>query len=366
MAEPRILLSGYFGFGNFGDDAILYCMMEQFQKMRPDVSLSVLTQNLEHEKQWYRQGVTLYDRNNPMQLFQAERECDIFISGGGGLFQDTTSIKSVFYYSGQVFLALNLRKKVVVFSQGLGPLHSAASKQLVAAILKQVHAASFRDEGSRELAHSLTGKNFELAADPVFLLDESEFPFSQCPDAPLYAFLENPVWKTRVGVSLRSWNYSAFFHHFISFLKSITGNDVALVFVPFHMPEDGRVCHDMQKEFPKQAIRLPMLYPPPLTFQHIMRYTDVFLCMRYHSAVCAFLAGKPALGFSYDPKVRALFSDFGLSEFCLSLDASQQDMLSCYEKLMQEKDSVVSRIQAHLPVMKERALKSFTLALEMV
>lgn len=369
MTTPRILFSGYFGFGNFGDDAILYCMAKQFKEMRPDAALSVLTQNAEHTGWLYdadtKQSfdVKTYRRMNPADIFAAIKNCDLFISGGGGLFQDTTSAKSVAYYAGLIHLALRLKKKVMIFSQGLGPLNKPFSQKIVSSVLRNVHDATFRDEASCALAKELSGRDFECVADPVFLLEppKDDVPF---PDD--VHFPDGEKWNPRIGVALRSWLHKTFDKELEVFLKSIMQEDTALLLLAFQRDVDTGVSTYLKEMFKKNAFICPTFSYPPLMLAHYFKRIDICLCMRYHSAVCAFLAGKPALGFSYDPKVKALFDGFGLSEYCLPLDASAEQMTAAYEKLISQKDAVVSKIQSALPPMRERALASFRKALHLV
>lgn len=371
MKEPRILFSGYFGFGNFGDDAILYCMARQFKKMRPEIQLSVLTNDAEDDVRWLADGnqsfgVKPYKRMKPVDIVRAIKNCDLFISGGGGLFQDTTSVKSVAYYAGLIHLALRMKKKVMIFSQGLGPLNKPSSQKIVSSVLRNVHDATFRDEASCALAKKLSGRDFECVADPVFLLTAENTP-SEVRETfrELHAFRESKSWKNRLGISLRSWKEPSFFENFYSFLERVVAKDTAILFFPFCHSQDGGLADEIISRFSGRAVSCPIGHPPPLYLTD-MAYADIFLCMRYHSALCAFLAGKPALGFSYDPKVRELFDAFGLSEYCLPLNASSQDMCACYEKLMLNRNEVVEKIKRHLPVMKERALKSFHRALHLI
>ncbi len=373
MTAPRILFSGYFGFGNFGDDAILYCMARQFKKMRPDAELSVLTQNAVDDVCWLYDadtkesfGVKPYKRMKPMDVLHAVKNCDLFISGGGGLFQDTTSVKSVVYYAGLIHLALQMKKKVMIFSQGLGPLNKPLSQKIVSLVLRNIHDATFRDEASCALAKKLSCRDFECAADPVFLL---ELPLGIPPSQEEFPIrtknIKNDRWKHQVGIALRKWEHHSFYENFSVFVKSVAKEDTRLLLFYSQASEDEEISKQVMRDNSNNAVGCGITYPPFATLL-LFRFSNVFLCMRYHSAVCAFLAGKPALGFSYDPKVKALFDAFGLSEFCLPLDASAEQMGAAYEKLMLEKEAVVSSITKTLPAMRERALKSFNKALQLV
>ena len=48
--------------------------------------------------------------------------CDDLISGGGSLLQNVTSTKSLWFYSSIIIFAQMMRKEVVIFAQGIGPI----------------------------------------------------------------------------------------------------------------------------------------------------------------------------------------------------------------------------------------------------
>ena len=78
----KILLSGYFGYDNLGDEAILYSIVEELKKI-DDVELVALSGN--PQKTTEKFGIYAVER---MKLFPVLKElsrCDIFLSGGGSL-----------------------------------------------------------------------------------------------------------------------------------------------------------------------------------------------------------------------------------------------------------------------------------------
>ena len=96
---------------------------------------------------------------------------DIVLSGGGGLFQNATSLKSLLYYAGIVRAAIHAGRKAMVFAQSIGPL-DFIGRQTVRECCKGLHAATVRDERSRVLLETLvSGVAVERSADPVFLID---------------------------------------------------------------------------------------------------------------------------------------------------------------------------------------------------
>ena len=65
------------------------------------------------------------------------KNSDVLISGGGSLLQDSTSLKSLFYYLFVIFLAEHYKKKVIIFAQGIGPIKNPAGRFFTKKLLKK-------------------------------------------------------------------------------------------------------------------------------------------------------------------------------------------------------------------------------------
>ena len=121
MSGKRILISGYYGFDNYGDELILETLVSTLKHNgHTPVVLSA-----EPGKTTEQLGVEAVARMNPIALLNAVKSCDALLSGGGGLFQDSSSLKSPLYYGGLIQLARCLGKPVAIFGQGLGPRQAA-------------------------------------------------------------------------------------------------------------------------------------------------------------------------------------------------------------------------------------------------
>ena len=123
--SKKIVLSGYFGFDNLGDEAILYSIIQEVKKMQ-NTEITVLSANPEKTSQKF--GVAAVDRMSPKEVIRAIKNCDMFISGGGSLLQDVTSNRSLLYYLALLRLAKLFGKKVMIYSQGIGPVNGAKNQ----------------------------------------------------------------------------------------------------------------------------------------------------------------------------------------------------------------------------------------------
>jgi len=119
----KIVISGYYGFGNMGDEALLAGMITAFRRLKPELEITVLSAAPEKTARLYE--VKAIGRYYTPVILKELLSCDVFVSGGGSLFQDVTGWKTVPYYSLLVFWARLLGKSVVFYAQGLGPLEKS-------------------------------------------------------------------------------------------------------------------------------------------------------------------------------------------------------------------------------------------------
>jgi polysaccharide pyruvyl transferase WcaK-like protein len=82
----RVLIAGYYGFGNTGDEAILAAMLEDLRALMPELEVCVVSGDpLETRASHGVSAVTFTDLAG---IRDAAERADLLILGGGGLFQD--------------------------------------------------------------------------------------------------------------------------------------------------------------------------------------------------------------------------------------------------------------------------------------
>ena len=98
----RALLAGYCGFGNLGDDAILWGLISSLREAGI-TDIAVLSQDAKKSARTF--GVCCISRSDSYGIEKALTEADIFILGGGNLLQNETSNRSLYYYTQLLFRA---------------------------------------------------------------------------------------------------------------------------------------------------------------------------------------------------------------------------------------------------------------------
>ena len=172
-----IMISGYYGFGNCGDEAILMAMIQQLSDIVSEEGITVLSQNPKKTKLLY--GVDSIFRLNPLLICWKMKKSGIFISGGGGLLQDTTGRGlSIAYYLSFILLARLFRIPCIIYGQGIGPIRRQINRKLIRFSLSRANLIIVRDRQSQMLLDEI-GISKELVsvfADPSFLLKGEKLP----------------------------------------------------------------------------------------------------------------------------------------------------------------------------------------------
>ncbi|HET7580156.1 MAG TPA: polysaccharide pyruvyl transferase CsaB [Bacillales bacterium] len=287
----KVLISGYYGFGNAGDEAILYAMIEVLKACDPNIDITVLSDKPEQTRRIF--NVNAVNRWRIFEICKALKEADGLLSGGGSLLQDKTSWRTIPYYTSIMLLARILKKPFVVFAQGLGPIHRGFNYWLVKAILSKASLISMRDEDSRALLQRMGVKqDIDLVPDPVLGLGGQ------------WRIQKNKETPT-VMVSIRSWpEYSGFHDKVSAALDRCVRKGFRVIFLPMHGKEDRDTAENVKRRMSGNAdvVDYTMSFIDKLS---MVGQADVLIGNRLHALIFAAVSCVPFVALSYDPKVDA-------------------------------------------------------------
>jgi polysaccharide pyruvyl transferase CsaB len=300
----RVLLSGYYGFGNAGDEALLEGLLSGLRS----AGHQPLVLSADPEATERLHGVA--SRHRVRGLLPALLGCQALVSGGGGLLQDRTSARSLRYYLGVLRLARSLARRVVVYGQSVGPL-SPAGRRAVARTLRGVPVA-VRDDASRDLLAGL-GVPAILTADPALLLEPPEpAAAGSLPDVPADGMAE-VVLVPRAGHPELGDGLVEVGRHFLG-----RGRLVSLL--ALHAAEDDSEVSRLAAVLPSARVLAEADHRQALA---LVARAGLVVSARLHGLILAAAAGTPFLGLVYDPKVAGFLADAGGVGFAAPLDHSR-------------------------------------------
>lgn len=171
----RAVLLGYYGFGNLGDELLLQACIEMLCRCGLSrEQIAVLSNNPEMTRRNF--GVHSFNRWKFGHVVKVLRDSDTMILAGGGIFQDSTSLKSCVWYWAMVRLARILGVKVYAIGQSIGPLNSSISRIFAGNALRVCGKIHVRDKKSSLLAKTLGCENVIEGSDLVMTLKPSTPP----------------------------------------------------------------------------------------------------------------------------------------------------------------------------------------------
>jgi len=291
----RVLISGYYGYGNGGDEALLVTLL---QMLPPEVEPVVLSAQPAVTQRLY--GVRTCDRWRWGDIGWELRRSQGFLWGGGSLIQDSTSWVSPLYYLGLMLLAQGLGRQTVAWAQGIGPLRRRWVRGLAGYVFRRCTQVSVRDAPAAEQLQRW-GRSVLLAPDPVWALPDQPYPpISDLPAPRLAVMLRphpylTPVWFDTIAQALRQF-------------QQATG--VWVVLLPFQPATDLALATQLQQALGEQTSILQPEHPAQL--KGVLRGIELVVTMRYHGLVMGAAAGCRCFSLSYDPKVRQLQQELAM------------------------------------------------------
>ena len=336
MIKNDILLSGYYGFRNTGDEAILASILDALKKSEPELKIKILSVNPSlTEKEHNTPSVHRYRQ----EMFHALMESRMLISGGGGLLQDSTSIRSPLYYLAMVLLAKLTGKKVMFYAQGIGPLNTFIGRSLTSCIANMVDFITVRDKKSAQILKDLgvCKPPVEITTDPVFAMK----PAFEHDILNAFAAENIPFEGNRwIGVSVRDWNSSVDYLNIISSVVDRVAEKFSLkvLLIPMHYPDDLVISRKI-KNIMKSSVYIASCEYSPRVLMGILGKMNIIIAMRLHAVIMSSVLGVPSLPLAYDPKIANISEQLGLKYLSLweinadNLYNMAQNLLEDHEKI---------------------------------
>lgn len=340
----RYLISGYYGEGNAGDEAILAGILQEVQREDPRAEFTVLSFNPEDTR--LRHGVPSSSTGlrDPQRLVSLLLRSDLLISGGGSMLHEADfelhgrsfllragKLRPIPYFLSMVMAARALNRPVMWYAQGLGPLHTPAARWAVRLAAGASQVVCWRDREAALLAVEVGARAGVQAVvpDPAYALTAS------APET-VDAVLQERVgaWLHRAGragflaVCPRPWlNRRAYQNHLVAVVAEVCARTgLGALFLPFQERTDGPLCQALADTpaFAGRAVSLHQVDQPRLLLGLLGR-ARAAVTMRLHAGILSAAAGTPCVPLAYDPKIHSFATQTGQREFVVTVDELESE-----------------------------------------
>lgn len=292
--SKRVLISGYIGFQNFGDDAILGLLVKYLK--RQNCNITALSSDPESTRRNYKISAVNY--MNIFQIIFSILDTNVVISGGGSLIQNGTGTLSLLYYLFIIAFAKLTGRKVIIFAQGIGPVYGKFWQWVTKRVLKGCDLILVRDIFSQRILKKW-GISSRYVIDPVWDLRVPELDNQRC-----------------VGVQLR--NYRFLHPTLIKELAKYIGvyfGDRKIKIFSFQNSQDSNLAYQFEYWLKAQCADIKTEVVIPTSHRHLLEefsHLEYLFAMRYHAVLIALKMGIKVLPISYDVKVQNLAMEFNI------------------------------------------------------
>lgn len=305
LSNPvRVLAHGWYGAGNVGDELLLRVLAQWCEEAGAQVS--VLSVKPQHTRDVHR--LDAVDANDYPSVARKMMDSDLFVLGGGGLFQTHYSFTvptlysygpgDIASYARPVLMARQMGVPAMMWAQGVGPLGGAQARAIVRDVYSGSEFISVRDAVSGELLREIgVDRDVVVAPDPVWAL-------------PVVDHGVTSDTKRRLGLVMRPWELAPGWEdRFVEALRATVDPEAfRLVWIPFQTGEAAGSSSDLPflrglaarlDEYEHEFFELNELDSAIVAISSCER----LVAMRLHAQILAFKLGRPTLCVEYDPKM---------------------------------------------------------------
>lgn len=300
----RVTVAAWIGSPNAGDELIHAALREKL--LTRSVDLTAVTVDPDAARS---RGTTAVGHVAPVGVARAIRAGDALIVGGGGLLQDQTSVFNLPLHLSRPGWARVVGTPFAAVGLGAGPLHTRAGRALVRHGFRGAVAVGVRDHASARILRTLGIRAVRVTADLAVSLPS---PVA-APDDWIAACLR--PWRAgrdHLPVTTRATRDITPDHMIVGLARGL--DDAARrLGLPTRLVAMQRGWDDLVHRRVAARMHTPvtMVGPSPDAVVEVLAASRVVVAMRYHAAIAALLAARPAALIAYDPKLVALAADIG-------------------------------------------------------
>lgn len=355
----RIIVSGFYGARNVGDELILSSFRQAFKRSQHNIQPVVACEHpanveLDH-------GISAFRRSDLMRAEAAVKSASAVAVGGGGLWHDYT-----FHRAGGIsgffdhpklsvtglttipLMAKILGKPAHVFGLGAGPLSDSDAQTFVKFAAEMMSSITVRDDASKAVLESIDGWDVPVDVEP-----DAVYGYELPRDLPVIELPEGIRGKAYLIVNLRPWDREELDLGELAYhVGQVCGRyDLAVLGVP--MQRGARLDEAVLREFVDllpDGVSSAVVSLEDINAREVLGLiarSKAVLAMRLHMSLLAHRFRVPAVGLSYDPKVKAHFLQIGRGQYVFDLTTSAEIVAKQVEVALASgelEDSVASNV----------------------
>ena len=301
---------------------------------------------------------------------------------GGDSFSDIYGLERFFYVSLPLFLALFMRRRLVLLPQTIGPFKGTVAKNVARYILRKADLIYSRDYQGLDDTRNLLGSGSRNIDKIRFCYDMG---FTLAPVRPMNMNLyfgaqerrERPVIGINVSGLLYMGGYSRnnmfelkvdyrdLIADLIDFM--IRKKNATVVLIPHvfgtHLESDAVVCKQIYASL-KERYNRRLLFATGTFNQNEIKYiiglSDFFIGSRMHACIAALSQNIPTVSIAYSDKFIGVMQTIGVAELVADpRKLKKEEIFRIIDNAFEQRTLLRGQLEKTMPHVKETALNLF-------
>ncbi|MFQ6060272.1 MAG: polysaccharide pyruvyl transferase family protein [Thermoplasmata archaeon] len=331
----RVSISGWYGHGNVGDEAILEGILKTLSDISMDIVVTVFSDNPQHTRRLHRvksvnQNSTLRQPTEIARGLWTYWSTDLFILGGGGFLSDWQYPSVPKLWLRRAWRAKMLGRKTMAYGIGAGPITTTEGCHWTQSMMSKLDLVTVRDDASKEWLRRAGVKSpIYVTGDPALRL---RLP-NNAETTKLLRTHASEMEKPIVAISLAPWfhidrlfegaksRYRRLVNDAASVMRYMrTRLDLSILMIPMHQRIDIPFNREVIRASGiRDGIRVVGEQLTPSEVVGLYRGTEFLITNRLHSVILASLCGIPSIGVVIHHKTRSFLESLGLEELSVPL-----------------------------------------------
>ena len=346
-----VVICGYYGYGNAGDDSLLSRIVDGIRRIRPSIGICVMSAHPKKTRRFY-----LVDAVNRFRLFAIRRklkEAKLFLFGGGNLLQDKTSTHSLLYYTKMLHEADRCKTPIMVFANGIGPLSATKNIYRVKEALSLAESISLRDGYSFDFTKQLLPeKNIRLTFDPAIQIHPVSIPLPEKPYFIIFPKKNAPDAADKLIYLTGS----------LQSRQSLTPYLISL-----YDEEDLEYCRRLSERTGAVLLRPHS----DVEIVSLLAGAELAVSSRLHGLIYATAAVCPMMSFSDDGKLASYLDYIGFGRHAAipcttDIYTDAEYLLMAAERILLYRDKIRTALRGGLPMWQTLAEYEFSEAVRLI
>jgi len=299
----KINIIGYLGFSNFGDDLMLYGLLNElnskgYYKLNIFMKKNIFSKD--NFKKWNNLEINIIKLNKytniTLPLYIFNNDCTIWC-GGTCLYEDPSDIKlEGLRWIRRISFTSNLLNRIFyLINIGVNEIKSKKAKCIVQSIINNTTKISVRDNESINNLKKFNNVNCIMAADLALL---------------------NKYKSVEINTSAEYFIFCGHFQYkddrkIISAYVKILNNiciklNKKILFVPLHLDgSNDNLFHSKIINELSSNVHYELIVKYSVTeLENIFKNSFFVISMRLHALIFSELLGRPSIGINYNDKVQ--------------------------------------------------------------